>query len=107
MKKIALIAVLLFAGCSGTRGGGGRGLLPEIPTPKRPILAELTPQEHAEIKEKLNKDTIAKIRGNIEALHLYTRKLEIGIEGYNNYVRMNNALVRQELGIPAKKEVEE
>ena len=107
-----LILVFCISGCSSIPRGGTRGFLPRIPKPGRPVLEELTRNETVEIKDSLKPSTVIKIQGNMRLMYIYTKKMEIGIDAYNAYVRTNNALVRQELGMspgpdPEAKLVEE
>ena len=107
MKKLAaLVLVFFISGCAATAPRGGtRGFLPRIPKPMRPVLSEMSSVEVLELK-KIKPETVKKIQGNMKALYIYTTKMEIGIDAYNAYVRTNNALVRQELGMPPGKDIE-
>jgi len=102
-----MVLVLFIAGCVGdVPRGGTRGFLPRIPKPARPVLQVLTKAEVVEIKEKLLPSTVEKIQGNMSLMYIYTTKLEVGIDAYNAYVKTNNAMVRQELGMPPQADPE-
>jgi hypothetical protein len=99
-KKLAVLVLVFFiAGCREMPRGGTRGFLPKIPKPERPVLEELTKAEIVDL-DKLQPETKAKIQRNMAVLFTYTKKMEIGIDAYNAYVKTNNAMVRQELGMP-------
>jgi len=109
MKRIMLIGILfLFTGCGGDVAvrNGGRGFVPKIPLPHKITLAEFDKIEQAWIVGKAPKAIVNKIQGNVGKLHLRVRQLEASIEKYNNYAEINNALVRQELGLPSNPLVE-
>ena len=111
MRRVATMAVLvLMLACSGCTGiavsrGGTRGLLPEIPVPARPVLQEMTPEETAQVKA-LPASVVAKVQANIQELQKYATKLNVSIEEYNIYAKVNNRLAREELGIKPKQEPE-
>lgn len=106
-KLLCVLVLTLLAGCGTSTivsRGGTRGLTPRIPMPARPVLSELTPGEVAEVKEKLTEGTRKKIMTNFRDLHEYSRQLEVSVEAYNQYARYNNALARQEIGLPPTRE---
>lgn len=106
MKRLWLlvcVVALCASGCTGVSisRGGTRGLLPEIPTPKRPVLQELTPEEAAEAG-KLSAGVKAKIQANQLEIMKYCKKFEVSVQEYNTYVKVNNAMARAEMGLSPK-----
>jgi len=103
MRKIGILVVLVLGltGCEGlvVSRGGTRGFLPEIPVPSRPVLQELTPEETAAVVKAVPEPIFGKVRGNVLELQKYARKLEVSVEEYNIYAKVNNRLVREELGL--------
>ncbi len=100
MRKVVLILLLMpLLGCVGSTRDikVSRGYLARIATVKQPKLSELTSEELADVKT-LKEATQKKLVGNVEALMLWGRKQQLSIEVYNNYVKMNNALVDRALG---------
>jgi hypothetical protein len=106
--RLAAILALVFAltGCQGivVSRGGVRGFLPEIPAPTRPVLKELTPEETLAAKT-LPPAVLAKVQANVLDVQKYAKQLEVSIEEYNAYAKVNNRLARQELGLKPKEEV--
>lgn len=102
MKKLWLVLFLVpcLAGCGPS---SSRGYMPEIPVPERPRLKEMEPEDVVAFKA-LPEGTQNKLVSNNEALLLYTTRLEIGVNGYNSFVKYNNALVDKALGIQKEEE---
>jgi len=104
MRRVAILALLALTlvstGCQGivVSRGGSRGILPVIPAPERPVLKELSPEEVAAVKA-LPANVIQKVQGNVLDLQKYAKQLEVSVEEYNTFARVNNRLVRQELGL--------
>ena len=102
MKRLLLVSMLLLSGCGLHVKHGGRGFMPVLPKPARPRLTGLTEDEKVAVK-KMPQAVVNKTSQNFQQLHLYVAQLEAAIKLYNEYAETNNALVRQDLGLPFAK----
>lgn len=60
--------------------------MPVIPKPDRPQLQNIAGTE----MQKMSPDAQKAVAGNINALMDYSRKLEVGIDGYNKFAAEKN-----------------
>lgn len=100
MKRFLVIGLLLLcSGCGITIKQSSRGMLPVIPDQPRPTMVGLTEEEVAKAKQ-IDQDLLDKVNENFKRMHMYSVQLEAGIKQYNEYATKNNALVREENGLP-------
>lgn len=100
MKRFLVIGLLLLcSGCGITIKQSSRGMLPVIPDQPRPTMVGLTEEDAVKAKQ-IDQDLLDKVNENFKRMHLYALQLETGIKQYNEYATKNNALVREENGLP-------
>ena len=100
MQRFFVVGLLLLcSGCGVTIKQSSRGMLPVIPDQPRPTLAGLTEEEAAKVKQ-IDQALLDKVNENFKRVHMYSVQLEAGIRQYNDYAMKNNALVREENGLP-------